>query len=217
MKQLTLALISLFLFGAQAKSQNIKEIFKAMPAEMTPLLTANDKADFIDFMDSKMDAKVQNLLGGTSLMTRLSSDYLYVQMTKNSSLQMKLLPYKETYLIALINTVYGPARDSKLHVYNANWEKFVGEPLFTKPKLDDFFKLDLFLADKSNSKLADLRAVDVSLVELSFDADNLNIEVELHSLGYLDKELRDKLMPFFTKELMYTWKDNHFELQSKSE
>lgn len=210
MKQITLILIGLFFFSVKGYSQDIRLVFKAMPLEMTPLLTTNDKADFIDFMDSKMEAKVQNILGGTSRMTTLSADYLYIQMTKNSSLQMKILPYADTYLIAVIKTVYGPAGDSKLLIYKSNWEKFTGGPLFQKPQLDDFFQLESFLADKSNSKLADLKAVDVSLVQLNFNAEDLKVKVELNSLGYLDEEIRKKVMPFFTSELIYIWEGNRF-------
>lgn len=213
MKHITLILIGLLFFSFKAESQNIREIFKAMPAEITPLLTANDKADFIDFMDSDMEAKIKNVLDGTSRMTALSSNYLYVQMTKNSSLQMKLLPYKDTYLIALIKTVYGPAGDSKLHIYDSKWERFDGSFLFQKPTLNDFFKLDSFLADKSDSKLIDIKAVDVSLVQLSFNAENTNIKVQLNSLGYLDDEMRKKVMPFFTRELTYSWVNNRFIIE----
>ena len=62
-----------------------------MPDSLTPLLTEVNKADCIDFLESKMKAEVTNRLGQKSEMTELAPDYIRMQMTSRSFWQMKML------------------------------------------------------------------------------------------------------------------------------
>ena len=55
--------ISVALLGmAPLFGQTAKDCFKAMPDSLTPLLTEVNKADCIDFLESKMKAEVTNRL-----------------------------------------------------------------------------------------------------------------------------------------------------------
>ena len=76
--------------------QEAKKIFVNMPDSLSPLLTAVNRADCIDFLESKMKAKVENRFGRESEMTELSKDYIRVQMTPQSTWQMKLLATSDT-------------------------------------------------------------------------------------------------------------------------
>ena len=74
--------ISVALLGmAPLFGQTAKDCFKAMPDSLTPLLTEVNKADCIDFLESKMKAEVTNRLGQKSEMTELAPDYIRMQMT----------------------------------------------------------------------------------------------------------------------------------------
>ncbi len=42
-------------------AQTAKQLFRAMPDSILPLLTTNNRADCTDFMDSKMKAEVVNV------------------------------------------------------------------------------------------------------------------------------------------------------------
>ena len=70
----------------------IRQWFTDMPDSIMPLLTKNNRLDFIDFIDSHMDAIVTNRLDGKSRMTQLTEDYLHIEYTQSSSVTMKLLP-----------------------------------------------------------------------------------------------------------------------------
>ena len=77
--------ISVALLGmAPLFGQTAKDCFKAMPDSLTPLLTEVNKADCIDFLESKMKAEVTNRLGQKSEMTELAPDYIRMQMTSRS-------------------------------------------------------------------------------------------------------------------------------------
>lgn len=65
----------------QASAQEIRDVFKQMPDSLMPYLSANNRLDFIDFLDSGMKAEVTNKTGGTSEMTALTDDSLSIRMS----------------------------------------------------------------------------------------------------------------------------------------
>ena len=86
--------LSLLLFMAVSMCQargSMRQWFVAMPDSVMPLLTKNNRLDFIDFVDSGMDAVVTNRLEGKSRMNMLSDDYLHIEYTQTCDVAMKLL------------------------------------------------------------------------------------------------------------------------------
>ena len=76
-------------------AQSLKEVFKQMPDSLMPYLSANNRLDFIDFMDSNMKAEVTNLTGGTSEMTALTDDSLSIRMSDALRVDMLLFDLDE--------------------------------------------------------------------------------------------------------------------------
>lgn len=114
-------LLSLIL-ATTLQAQKARELFKSMPEAMLPTLTPVNKADFVDFIDSKMKAEVKNKLGGTSTMKALTDDYVLIQTSEKSTWQMKVLAAEGgKALICVVSTVYGPVGDSDVRFYNTDW------------------------------------------------------------------------------------------------
>ena len=95
-RKLSAFLILAFIGWGYLQAQEAKTCFKNMPDSICPLLSAVNRADFIDFLESKMKAEVTNSFGGKSEMTELSPDYIHVKMTPQSSWQMKLLSINDS-------------------------------------------------------------------------------------------------------------------------
>ena len=74
---------------------SISDVFKQMPDSLMPYLSANNRLDFIDFMDSNMKAEVTNQTGGTSEMTALTDDSLSIRMSDALRVDMLLLNLDE--------------------------------------------------------------------------------------------------------------------------
>lgn len=92
-------IVFLFVVGmgiGSLSAQLAKTCFTNMPDSLSPLLTAVNRADFIDFLESKMKAEVTNRFGGKSEMTELTPDYIRVQVTPQSTWQMKLLSVNDS-------------------------------------------------------------------------------------------------------------------------
>lgn len=139
-RKLSAFLILAFIGWGYLQAQEAKTCFKNMPDSICPLLSAVNRADFIDFLESKMKAEVTNSFGGKSEMTELSPDYIHVKMTPQSSWQMKLLPINDsTKVICVVATVCAPACDSHVKFYTTDWKELVASSyLPALPVLDDF-------------------------------------------------------------------------------
>lgn len=208
MKKFGLLLLGLVAFTQLGVAQNIKNIFLDMPESITPLLSSVNKADFIDFLDSNMKAVVKNKFSRDSEMKTLGKDYIFIQMTEESTWQMKILPYKESYLIAITSTVCGPAKDSFLKIYSASWDLLSLTDFYKEPQLSDFVVFEEDVKDSLN--LFDLKAIDLLLSDMKFNQENLELEVYLSSLDYLNEEMRAKVTPYFKKSLKYFWDGERF-------
>ena len=78
------------------QAQEAKTVFVNMPDSLSPLLTKVNREDCIDFLESKMRAQVENRFGKKSEMTDLSKDYIRMQMSPQTTWQMKLLALNDT-------------------------------------------------------------------------------------------------------------------------
>ena len=170
MKRLIL-LISLFV-SISLQAQNMKELFVAMPDTLVPLLTKVNREDFGDFLASKMKAEVRNRFGKTSEMTELTDDYLYLKMTSVSSMEMKLLPLKDSLkVICVVQTYQAPVSDSKVRFYDTDWKPLEASRFIDLPADSLFFRTP---ANKVQAdSLQNLRThTDISLQEARLSADN---------------------------------------------
>lgn len=139
-KNIFIFAIAVFLMSPLS-AQTAKQLFRAMPDSILPLLTANNRADCTDFMDSKMKAEVVNAFKEKSQMTEMTNDYIALRLSEASTWQMKLLPTNDsTKIICVINTVEGPVADSRIAFYDTNWAPYKTENYIKLPTTDDFFK-----------------------------------------------------------------------------
>ena len=203
MKKLTmfLCLACVWVFSLQA--QEAKTFFKNMPDSLSPLLTAVNRADFIDFLESKMKAEVTNRFGGKSEMTELASDYIRIQMTPQSSWQMKLLATSDsTKVICIVSTACAPACDSDVHFYTTDWEELPSSSSFlTPPVMKDFLSLPDTVMDY---EVRDAGAKDNTLTFTFTTTD------------YMDKEAAEKLKPYLRRPVVYVWKEGGYKLRDTS-
>ena len=90
---------------ASLQAQEAKTLFVNIPDSLTPLLTKVNREDCIDFLESKMKAQVENRFGKKSEMTELGTDYVRMQMSPQTSWQMKVLALSDTTkVVCLVST-----------------------------------------------------------------------------------------------------------------
>ena len=193
-----------FLFG-----QTAKECFKAMPDSLMPLLSDVNKADFIDFLESKMKAEVTNRLGQKSEMTELTSDYIRMQMTSRSFWQMKLLGVNDsTRVVCTISTVNGPVPDSDVRFYTTDWKELHVASFIRLPVQSDFLSVPDSLDDNGVQQALSQADMPLVMADLSSKSDTLTFTFTTPC--YMDKEANEVLKPFIRPLLKYVWREGRF-------
>lgn len=207
-------IVFLFVVGmgiGSLSAQLAKTCFTNMPDSLSPLLTAVNRADFIDFLESKMKAEVTNRFGGKSEMTELTPDYIRVQVTPQSTWQMKLLSVNDsTRLICTVSTVCAPACDSHIKFYTTGWEELpAASYLASLPNMNDFILPASDTVDVYRYQNARLQ-VDMLLMKADLSGKDATLTFTFTTPDYMEKEAAEKLKPFLRDPIIYTWKEGKF-------
>lgn len=124
MKHLILLFLVLFPLsdgGGKVFAQRIDSMFAAVPQQVLPLLDKVGRLDMIDLYNSGLEAKVENVYGGQSTLTKLTDNYLSLQLTEVSTWQMMLLPAGHDTVAVCIHTVRAGGAQSRVLVYHKDW------------------------------------------------------------------------------------------------
>lgn len=193
------------------KAQEMDAIFVAMPDQYIPQLENAWRKDLIDLYNSGKEAKLKNTMNGFSSLQKLTSDYLLLQVTERSNVEMKLLPLvNNTNVVCVVTTVYGPVPDSQVEFYTTGWEPLDAADLYTPVSADWFIKED---ADKNSTAfIANTSRLDMDLQKLSLSPDNKTLTVEYTTPQYLSKEDSKRVAPYLKETpKVYTWEKSHFK------
>lgn len=155
-----------------AQQVKMRDVFAQTPDSIIPLMTKNNKLDCIDFIENNMRARVKNKFDSYSELTALTTDYLRLQVSEKSSIEMKIF---NDSLLCLVRTYYGPAADSEVYIYNVRWQPV--SYTITRPKADDFFQPD---ADAEVCGM--LRQLPLIKATLSPDDTTLTWELQITDL-----------------------------------
>lgn len=190
-------------------AQDMRTLLVAMPDSILPLLTKNNRMDCVDFVDSKMKAEVKNRLGEVSELKVLTKDYLLLQMTSQSTVEMKLLSVNDSAkVVCVVRTVCAPVCDSAVEFYDISWKRLKTADYIACPPVDSFFR---------NPAQTDLpyqllrEKADVDLIKASLSVERAVIRFEYTTPDYLSEDDREKIRPYLRKDpLVYSWTDGKF-------
>lgn len=164
-------------------AQTMQDVIKQMPDSLLPYLTNNNRLDMIDFINSKMNASVDNLLGEKSEMTALTDNFAKIKLSESSSMELKLLSQDSLKIICMVRTYSGPQPESTISFFSSTWQ-----PLNYKiaiPSVDEFLvKPDTM----SIARFTELKmTIDPAMVSAQLSPDNTNI-IYMLSEPLLSKE-----------------------------
>lgn len=191
-------------------AQDMKKVFIAMPDSLTPLLTKVNKEDCIDFLASNMKAEIKNRFDKSSEMKVLTEDYLQMQMTENSTLEMKLFPVNDSVkIVCMVKTVCSSACDSEIRFYDTNWKKEFPKSDYLQLPAPQTFYLP---TDTVSSEVELIkRKADMHVMKAVLSKDDSSLSFIYTTPDYLNQEDREKLSPYLRKEaVVYRWKDGKF-------
>ena len=195
---------------SSAFAQDMKSVFISMPDSIAPLLTKVNKEDCVDFLVYDMKAEVKNRFGGVTELKVLTDDYLFLQTTANSSMEMKLLPVNDsTKVVCMIKTVCSSACDSEVHFYSSDWkQKLMTTDYLSMPEGDLFF----LPVDSPDEEYALIRKeANVHLMKASLSKEDVSLTFIYTTPDYLNKENKEKLEPYLRKEpVVLKWQEGKF-------
>ena len=191
------------------QAQEAKTWFVNMPDSLSPLLTKVNRADCVDFLESKMKAQVENRFGKKSEMTELGKDFIRMQMSPQATWQMKVLALNDTTnVICTVATACAPACDSSIRFYTTDWKPLTESPFITLPVMADFLNTPdsagVYVFDEAR------RSADMLLMKADFNKENTELTVTFTTPDYMSKETAEKLKPFLRRPIVYRWKNGAF-------
>lgn len=209
MKRLYLIYILCLCCWLGGRAQELRPLFVAMPDSVLPLLTKTNRMDCIDFLDSNMKAEVKNRFNKTSELKVLTKDYLELQLTSQSSVEMKLLPMNDSVkVVCMVHTVCGPVCDSEITFYDTQWKQLPSKNFITLPEVDRFY----YLNTNEESYATVRKAADMYLMKANLSSEASTLTFIYTTPEYLSKEDREKLELYLRKEpIVYQWGEGRFQ------
>ncbi len=101
-----------------ASAQSISDIWINMPDKLVPYLNNTLRAALINDAKTKEHPFVQNLLGDTTNIEKLTDTYLKVNLNHSTQLEIKLL---DANTIAVVKSWNYPVSDSELKIFSKDW------------------------------------------------------------------------------------------------
>ena len=209
MKRLYLIYILCLCCWLGGRAQELRSLFVAMPDSVLPLLTKTNRMDCVDFLDSNMKAEVKNRFNKTSELKVLTKDYLELQLTSQSSVEMKLLPMNDSVkVVCMVHTVCGPVCDSEITFYDTQWKQLPSKNFITLPEVDRFY----YLNTNDESYATVRKAADMYLMKANLSSEASTLTFIYTTPEYLSKEDREKLELYLRKEpIVYQWGEGRFQ------
>ena len=205
-----LLLIAVLFCAMPLFAQNMKSVFIAMPDSITPLLSQVNKEDCVDFLDSNMKAEVTNRFGGKTEMKVLTDDYVLMQTTPGSTLEMKLFPVNDsTKVVCMVKTVCASVCDSEIRFYASDWSKELSKDDFLqRPDVEAFYLPQDSITEEYTLTR---KKADMDLMKASLSKDDASLTFIYTTPEYMNKEDKEKLLPSLRKEpIVLQWQDGKF-------
>lgn len=195
----------------QLKAQNMAEVFVSMPDEYVPQLEDAWRKDLVDLYNSGENAQLKNNMNGTSRLVKLTKDYLLLESTERTTLELKLLPLvNNTFVICKIITVKAPVADSRIAFFSPDWKPLNASDLLEPVTAGWFIRED---ADKESMAFQESTSrLDMDLFEYKLSPDDYTLTQIYTTPQYTDKETQKKLKPFLKDSpKVYTWTKSYFK------
>ena len=200
----TLCLLFAVLLQVGARTP-MRQWLTSMPDSVMPLLTQNNRLDFIDFFDARMEAVVTNLMDGKSCMDTLTDDYVRISYTQSCEVAMKLLPVNDsTDVLCMVTTAKAAIDDSRIDFFDEQWNPLPTVSYIAEPCMDDFRSIE-----QGDTEWGML---NIFFRTYHLSADSAELQCVFTATGYLSEEDRAAVAPYVRQEpITYGWINNRYQ------
>ena len=211
MKRFLVLLIGVCSFFA-VSAQDMATFFIQIPDQYLPQLEDAWRKDLVDLYKSDKPAVLDNTMNGRSTLQKLTPDYLLLQSSEQSTLEIRLLPLiNNTFVACVITTVFAPVADSRIAFFTTEWQPLPAVEIWSPSTTDCFIKEDIN-HDDDNYQTA-RSYLDMELIHYHLDPDKLTLEAVCTTPEYLSSEERAQVKPFLKETpIVYYWRTGRFEI-----
>jgi len=195
---------------SNAIAQDMATFFINMPDHYLSQLEDAWRKDLVDLFQSGKPATLENTMNGRSTLQTLTSDYLYLQTSERSTMEIRFLPLiNNTLIVCVITTVYAPIADSRVEFFSTEWQPLPSIALWTPAHTNLFIKANI---DRSSNDFQEAMSyIDMELVHCRLNPDNLILEARFTTPDYLSRKEREKIKPFLKDtSIVYHWVAGQF-------
>ena len=148
-------------------AQSLREVWIEMPDSILPYLSKSQRTELADYVEMKAEPAVLSTFGDSVRIERMTNNYLLLKANEATRLEIKLL---DNNTLALVQTWMAPAAESKLSLFNLQWQP--------KEAVVDY-KVNIIKPDSmSDEDFSDLKTLmSPRLKEYRLSADNNSLSV----------------------------------------
>lgn len=209
---LALMILAIVPVSAQEKpgdsALTARNVFERLQAPSLELLKQTTRLDMLDYWDADSVYKAKNAMNGQSWLEQVTPDYLKLNITPVSTLEIKLLPDKKETVVMTIYTVggEGQARDSIIEFYDTSLNKLDSSRYFAEPDLKMFFDIP----KGSVTSMKELREmIPFTTVEYSASPGTDSLAARLTVGEYMNLDDWNIARIFLRPEVVIPWKGKY--------
>ena len=128
----------------ERKVTTARDAFTYLNIPALEILKRTTRLDMLDYWDADSTYKASNAMGGLSWIEACTPDYMKVQLTPVSTLELKMLPTKKDGVVTMAVYTVGSdsqAEDSQVTFTDEKLHPLDAKEFFKQPKLEDFFDI----------------------------------------------------------------------------
>lgn len=178
-------------------AQSLREVWIEMPDSILPYLSKSQRTELADYVEMKAEPAVLSTFGDSVRIERMTNNYLLLKANEATRLEIKLL---DNNTLALVQTWMAPAAESKLRLFNLQWQP--KEAVVA-------YKVNIVKPDSmSDEDFADLKTLmSPRLKEYRLSADNNSLSVSWNYPLLSKKDVKRVTELLKTQVLNWTGKD----------
>lgn len=190
---------------------SVRRAFIDMPNSVLEIIPRSTRQDMLAYYDVDSLWRAPNAMEGISMIRKMTSDFLEVEITPVSRLQIKILPYKNGNIVGVGYTISteGHAPDTELRFFDPELEEIPVKKIINEPDVRNFF--DITKGAPLSSKELD-SIIPFPTVLYQFSPDSPALSAALTVEKYLPVDTYKRLSPYFRKPLRYQWHGGKYVL-----
>lgn len=188
--------------------------FLNMPADVLDVLPVSSRFKMVTYWEADSVYHAPNAMEGTSWLREVTPDFLDVQITDVSRMQIRLLPLrgKKEKIVMTVYTVGSDTHspDSDIRFFSAEMKELPRDRYFKEPRLKDFFSLP---KDSPLSMKEIEEKIPFPTVEYSASAADTSLTGRLTVGTYMNEDDYKEVKPYEKSGIAWDWDGKRFRLR----